>query len=297
MKRDRNVGMLMERTIKQSGRADGADGGLVDAGFGYEDSNICISGGSIIMLHSCNRNIMDEFMEAVHEHYTQASISRVKVHLMDTKRKAVQCFVRTSARSAFMMAGLRLRCVSYAPARKLWSARARRCRSPRVVHGREFLRARAGRGAARRGVPRRVGCARAAQANIRRRRDVLPAGCSRADAKCSFDPKAIAEHRPDERSLSAIPTRKEWSAIFVGWSWQSHRIHMASMAKRDRFLKRMVVKAEVRKLVIKIRQGDHRDDQGSAERQRMNLTSPRHKPEFFFEEGEGSVFSAEIQNP
>ncbi|KAJ7203154.1 hypothetical protein GGX14DRAFT_399115 [Mycena pura] len=87
-------------------------------------------------------------------------------------------------------------------------------------------------------------------------------------AKCSFDPKAIAEHRPDERSLSAIPTGKEWSAIFVGWSWQSHRIHMASMAKRDRFLKRMVVKAEVRKL-----------------------------PEFFFEEGEGSVFSAEIQNP
>ncbi|KAJ7207432.1 hypothetical protein GGX14DRAFT_396264 [Mycena pura] len=266
MKRDRNVGMLLERTIKQSGRADGADGGLVDAGFGYEDSNICISGGSIIMLHLCNRNIMDEFMEAVHEHYTQASISRIKVHLMDTKRKAVQCFVPVVHP---LVLGDAARPASFTDANFFAHA-------PAAV-----LRAEA--------------CRAAWDARVLLKPTLDDAAtCYLLDVLAQT---AIAEHRPDERSLSAIPTRKEWSAIFVGWSWQSHRIHMASMAKRDRFLKHMVVKAEVRKLVIKIRQGDHRDDQGSAERQRMNLTSPRHKPEFFFEEGEGSVFSAEIQNP
>ncbi|KAJ7199026.1 P-loop containing nucleoside triphosphate hydrolase protein [Mycena pura] len=56
----------------------------VEMVIGYEDSNGRTSGGSInVMLHSCNRDVLGEFIEAAREHYTQASISRVTVHLTD----------------------------------------------------------------------------------------------------------------------------------------------------------------------------------------------------------------------
>ncbi|KAJ7065640.1 hypothetical protein C8F01DRAFT_1366589 [Mycena amicta] len=51
---------------------------------GYEDSNGRTSGGSInITLHSTDRTLLNAFVDAAHVHYTQASISRVTVHLTD----------------------------------------------------------------------------------------------------------------------------------------------------------------------------------------------------------------------
>ncbi|KAJ7624490.1 P-loop containing nucleoside triphosphate hydrolase protein [Roridomyces roridus] len=51
---------------------------------GYEDGNGRTSGGSInVMLHSTDRKVLDEFIEAARVHYTHASISRVTVHLTD----------------------------------------------------------------------------------------------------------------------------------------------------------------------------------------------------------------------
>ncbi|KAJ7118266.1 P-loop containing nucleoside triphosphate hydrolase protein [Mycena epipterygia] len=51
---------------------------------GYEDGNGRTSGGSInIMLHSCDKAVLGQFIEAARVHYTHASISRVTVHLTD----------------------------------------------------------------------------------------------------------------------------------------------------------------------------------------------------------------------
>ncbi|KAJ7096849.1 P-loop containing nucleoside triphosphate hydrolase protein [Mycena epipterygia] len=51
---------------------------------GYEDSNGRTSGGSInILLHSCDKAVLGQFIEAARVHYTHASISRVTVHLTD----------------------------------------------------------------------------------------------------------------------------------------------------------------------------------------------------------------------
>ncbi|KAF7332904.1 p-loop containing nucleoside triphosphate hydrolase protein [Mycena venus] len=51
---------------------------------GYEDGNGRTSGGSInIMLHSCDKAVLSQFIEAARQHYTNASISRVTVHLTD----------------------------------------------------------------------------------------------------------------------------------------------------------------------------------------------------------------------
>ncbi|KAJ7484956.1 P-loop containing nucleoside triphosphate hydrolase protein [Mycena galericulata] len=51
---------------------------------GYEDGNGRTSGGSInIMLHSCDKAVLSEFIDAARIHYTHASISRVTVHLTD----------------------------------------------------------------------------------------------------------------------------------------------------------------------------------------------------------------------
>ncbi|KAF7309272.1 p-loop containing nucleoside triphosphate hydrolase protein [Mycena indigotica] len=51
---------------------------------GYEDSNGRTSGGSInITLHSTDRTLLTTFIDAARVHYTQASISRVTVHLTD----------------------------------------------------------------------------------------------------------------------------------------------------------------------------------------------------------------------
>ncbi|KAF7337377.1 p-loop containing nucleoside triphosphate hydrolase protein [Mycena sanguinolenta] len=51
---------------------------------GYEDGNGRTSGGSInIMLHSCDKAVLGQFIEAARIHYTNASISRVTVHLTD----------------------------------------------------------------------------------------------------------------------------------------------------------------------------------------------------------------------
>ncbi|KAJ7263450.1 P-loop containing nucleoside triphosphate hydrolase protein [Mycena rebaudengoi] len=51
---------------------------------GYEDGNGRTSGGSInILLHSCDRSVLGQFIEAARVHYTHASISRVTVHLTD----------------------------------------------------------------------------------------------------------------------------------------------------------------------------------------------------------------------
>ncbi|KAK6966527.1 p-loop containing nucleoside triphosphate hydrolase protein [Favolaschia claudopus] len=51
---------------------------------GYEDGNGRTSGGSInILLHSCDKSILTQFIEAARVHYTTASISRVTVHLTD----------------------------------------------------------------------------------------------------------------------------------------------------------------------------------------------------------------------
>jgi chaperone BCS1 len=49
-----------------------------------QDSNGRTSGGSInIMLHSCDKSVLGQFIEAARVHYTNASISRVTVHLTD----------------------------------------------------------------------------------------------------------------------------------------------------------------------------------------------------------------------
>ncbi|KAJ6535516.1 P-loop containing nucleoside triphosphate hydrolase protein [Mycena capillaripes] len=51
---------------------------------GYEDGNGRTSGGSInILLHSCDKDLLGQFIEAARVHYTNASISRVTVHLTD----------------------------------------------------------------------------------------------------------------------------------------------------------------------------------------------------------------------
>nr|GAT44320.1 P-loop containing nucleoside triphosphate hydrolase protein [Mycena chlorophos] len=51
---------------------------------GYEDSNGRTTGGSInITLHSTDRSLLTQFIEAARVHYTNASISRVTVHLTD----------------------------------------------------------------------------------------------------------------------------------------------------------------------------------------------------------------------
>ncbi|KAJ7249803.1 P-loop containing nucleoside triphosphate hydrolase protein [Mycena haematopus] len=51
---------------------------------GYEDGNGRTSGGSInIMIHSCDKAVLGQFIEAARVHYTSASISRVTVHLTD----------------------------------------------------------------------------------------------------------------------------------------------------------------------------------------------------------------------
>ncbi|KAJ7351438.1 P-loop containing nucleoside triphosphate hydrolase protein [Mycena albidolilacea] len=51
---------------------------------GYEDGNGRTSGGSInVMLHSCDKAVLGQFIEAARQHYTNASISRVTVHLTD----------------------------------------------------------------------------------------------------------------------------------------------------------------------------------------------------------------------
>ncbi|KAJ7083920.1 P-loop containing nucleoside triphosphate hydrolase protein [Mycena crocata] len=51
---------------------------------GYEDGNGRTSGGSInILLHSCDKAVLGQFIEAARVHYTHASISRVTVHLTD----------------------------------------------------------------------------------------------------------------------------------------------------------------------------------------------------------------------
>ncbi|KAJ7075288.1 P-loop containing nucleoside triphosphate hydrolase protein [Mycena belliarum] len=51
---------------------------------GYEDGNGRTSGGSInVLLHSCEKAVLSEFIEAARVHYTHASISRVTVHLTD----------------------------------------------------------------------------------------------------------------------------------------------------------------------------------------------------------------------
>ncbi|KAJ7721840.1 P-loop containing nucleoside triphosphate hydrolase protein [Mycena maculata] len=51
---------------------------------GYEDGNGRTTGGSInIMLHSCDKAVLGQFIEAARVHYTNASISRVTVHLTD----------------------------------------------------------------------------------------------------------------------------------------------------------------------------------------------------------------------
>ncbi|KAJ7613109.1 P-loop containing nucleoside triphosphate hydrolase protein [Roridomyces roridus] len=50
----------------------------------YEDRNGRTSGGNInIMLHSTDRKVLGEFIQAARVHYMQASISRVTVHLTD----------------------------------------------------------------------------------------------------------------------------------------------------------------------------------------------------------------------
>ncbi|KAJ7747539.1 P-loop containing nucleoside triphosphate hydrolase protein [Mycena metata] len=51
---------------------------------GYEDGNGRTTGGSInILLHSCDKAVLGQFIEAARVHYTNASISRVTVHLTD----------------------------------------------------------------------------------------------------------------------------------------------------------------------------------------------------------------------
>ncbi|KAJ7132511.1 P-loop containing nucleoside triphosphate hydrolase protein [Mycena epipterygia] len=51
---------------------------------GYEESNGRTTGGSInIVLHTCDKAVLGQFIEAARAHYTHASISRVTVHLTD----------------------------------------------------------------------------------------------------------------------------------------------------------------------------------------------------------------------